>query len=762
MTIPFKKLTLALAISSLSIALAAEASQRSARIIGGSEASPDSYPWMTSLQSSSGEHICGASLISPQWVATAAHCIEDAVASDLQVVIGDYNLQSKDTGEVKRSVKRVIAHPDYNEDHDIAILELSEAVDKAPVEMISLAQLKSLTAGTSLTVMGWGNRATEGEDFPDKLHEVNVPLVSTEQCKQNYSSVGVDITDNMICAGFAEGGKDSCQGDSGGPLLIQQDSKWLQLGVVSFGEGCAAPNYPGVYTNIANYGEWIKTAKASQPGKPDQGGDNGEYDAGDEGFPSDDVTILGLPDFVLFEVPLEAQAEAEGALTEKLTVMNDTDAALSITGITLENEDVFSIAENHCEGKTLDQNESCDITVSFQLPDGYSLEDMDDMDDMDDWDEFDDESDHQDGDELLAEGEYEYEYEYEEDEYEEDDELGLGDEYALEDENEREEGNELEDDEWDIAHLDGMAAVEGALIVATDNELVPEVDVYLLGLVQEEVRPFDLPDAVEFLAVENDEVVEESVTLYNDTEQALTITDVAINDATDFEVIKDACTAQVIEPEGECEITMAYTAQTEAPQEALLTITTNDASKPKVLVDLYGEMLQELDVGDGALLDWYFSGETPWGISNEEAFELVTDLLDGNTDSLLATEVEGPAELAFDFELDGDSNNNHFYFVVDGEVVKTISGKQTGAVHHTAQLTEGKHQVEWIYRKQDGSNTGATARVSNVKVNGAATKDVASKDASSSAEVSGGSAGIWLMLMAGLLSVFRLGGSKKS
>jgi len=104
------------------------------------------------------------------------------------------------------------------------------------------------------TVIGWG-RTMEGGDTSAVLRQVEIPIVSNETCQQSYPN---GITSNMMCAGREEGGRDSCQGDSGGPLMVRGSGQdWRQAGVVSFGIGCARPNFYGVYTRISQYLFWI-------------------------------------------------------------------------------------------------------------------------------------------------------------------------------------------------------------------------------------------------------------------------------------------------------------------------------------------------------------------------------------------------------------------------------------------------------------------------------------------------------------------------
>ncbi|KAK2832949.1 hypothetical protein Q5P01_016838 [Channa striata] len=244
------------------------------RIVGGQEASPGSWPWQVSLQRP-GYHFCGGSLINDQWVLTAAHCFDSSISSnstaDLRVYLGRQSHTRPNPNEVSLTVTQIISHPKYNSvtfENDICLLQLS-----SPVTFTSYIQPVCLAAsgstffnGTDAWVTGWGNIATNVSLPPPKnLQEVQVPVVGNRQCNCDYG-VG-SITDNMMCAGLSAGGKDACQGDSGGPLVSKQSGRWIQSGVVSYGDGCALPNFPGIYTRVSQYQSWINSQISSnQPG----------------------------------------------------------------------------------------------------------------------------------------------------------------------------------------------------------------------------------------------------------------------------------------------------------------------------------------------------------------------------------------------------------------------------------------------------------------------------------------------------------------
>ena len=241
-------------------------------IVGGREAEPGEWPWQVALIDAGGDpyddQYCGGTLISSLWVVTAAHCAEGEQPGNLQVLAGIHNLVDTDPGFVRLDVARILVHPDYGQvnqyDSDIALLELATP---APFRLPSAAALPingvalvpedvGPLVGVTSTVTGWGNRQPGSADYPATLHEVEVPIVSNSDCQIPYGSA---ITDAMICAGVPEGGKDSCQGDSGGPLVVFSDarSRWELAGIVSWGNGCARPDVPGVYTRVSTFARWV-------------------------------------------------------------------------------------------------------------------------------------------------------------------------------------------------------------------------------------------------------------------------------------------------------------------------------------------------------------------------------------------------------------------------------------------------------------------------------------------------------------------------
>ena len=246
------------------------AAENGITIIGGEEVQSGAYPWMVAIVENKHENIlwgqyCGGSLIHPEWILTAAHCTYDfgreMVPSDIDVLVGQDKLDTA-TGE-RISVAQIIRHPGYNSaigDTDIALLKLVTPSVQRPVKMADISLSNIDSSGAVGTVLGWGRTATKSR--VNHLHQVKIPLVNAETCTTAYRILGYTMTANMLCAGYQQGGQDACAGDSGGPLIIREiegneASQWIQVGIISWGKGCAQADAYGVYTHVAIYKSWV-------------------------------------------------------------------------------------------------------------------------------------------------------------------------------------------------------------------------------------------------------------------------------------------------------------------------------------------------------------------------------------------------------------------------------------------------------------------------------------------------------------------------
>ncbi|XP_053867389.1 trypsin-like [Malaclemys terrapin pileata] len=237
------------------------ASPRDDRIIGGTECPELGHPWLVLLYYFD-QHYCSGILLNQDWVLTAAHC----KLSHIQVRLGEHSRGTSSGNKQFAAAQEIIPHPGFRApsagsrdyENDIMLLRLSPpAVYTDYVQPLALTD-SCPPEGTHCTVMGWGTTTSPDETYPDVPQCLDVDIFSNTICQDAYPE---KVTENMLCAGVLEGGKDSCQGDSGGPLVCNGK---LQ-GLVSWGDHpCAQPNKPGVYTNICKYLAWIQETIAGK------------------------------------------------------------------------------------------------------------------------------------------------------------------------------------------------------------------------------------------------------------------------------------------------------------------------------------------------------------------------------------------------------------------------------------------------------------------------------------------------------------------
>ncbi len=290
-------------------------SDTASRIYGGRAAQDGAWPWQVALMAKvprqEGDtedkfyQFCGGSIIARQWILTAAHCVMDqdnrqTDAATIFVASGSTKLFYGDF----RTVAAVFAHEAYNPvliDNDVALLKLAEPIgaSNGPVGAVAVLPAGSAPPQGAAVVTGWG--LIDGDKSTDALMETDIDIVPNATCNRGMAeqlkrdmgsfllgmgqasqipmdklqeaftilsdNMGDRLSDNMICAGVASGTKTSCKGDSGGPLMVRQaDGRWLQVGVVSWGQAplgatqqCGHPELYAVYTRVSNYFDWINT-----------------------------------------------------------------------------------------------------------------------------------------------------------------------------------------------------------------------------------------------------------------------------------------------------------------------------------------------------------------------------------------------------------------------------------------------------------------------------------------------------------------------
>ncbi|XP_036129982.1 kallikrein-11-like isoform X1 [Molossus molossus] len=257
------------------------------RIIKGYECPPHSQPWQVALFQKT-RLLCGATLIAPQWLLTAAHCLKPWVwpfipsdafmsppprispypsisdhhlfhLSQYIVHLGEHNLQRSDGWEQTRMATESFPHPDFNnrlpnKDHrnDIMLVKMvAPAIITRAVRPLNLSS-RCVTPGTRCLISGWGSTSSPQLRLPHTLRCANISIIDHQECENAYPG---NITDTMVCASVREEGKDSCQGDSGGPMVCNGS---LQ-GIISWGQDpCAVTRKPGVYTKVCKYVDWIR------------------------------------------------------------------------------------------------------------------------------------------------------------------------------------------------------------------------------------------------------------------------------------------------------------------------------------------------------------------------------------------------------------------------------------------------------------------------------------------------------------------------
>lgn len=234
------------------------------RIVGGKNAKPGDWPWQVNIDYedniSNPGHLCGGTLITEEWVLSAAHCFyADQNKDKYWLKLGEHDIKTNSSWEQRFDIAQLILHPKYNNnnfDYDLALIRLkSKAKLNSRVQTACVSgQNTSFPVGTKCYITGWGLLKEYGIG-PAILQQAQVPLVEQSKCKKAYSTHGLSITPTMFCAGYEHGGIDSCEGDSGGPLVCKKNNPatgedtWFLWGTISWGVGCARKGLYGVLSS---------------------------------------------------------------------------------------------------------------------------------------------------------------------------------------------------------------------------------------------------------------------------------------------------------------------------------------------------------------------------------------------------------------------------------------------------------------------------------------------------------------------------------
>jgi secreted trypsin-like serine protease len=233
-------------------------------IVGGTNTTIETNPWQVSLQSSSGSHFCGGSVINASWILTAQHCVAGGGTVG-RVMAGSTSRTGTASTTQTRTVSQIIRYPGYvdaNVGKDVALLRLSSPLDLSGTAVKAIPMVTAADASAGVTnpgvvsrVTGWGTLSSGGSTLPTTLQTVDVDVLSNSSAQSSYPQE--TITADQLAA--ARAGKDSCQGDSGGPLTVLKGGVRVLAGVVSWGYGCADPAFPGMYARVSSFESWINT-----------------------------------------------------------------------------------------------------------------------------------------------------------------------------------------------------------------------------------------------------------------------------------------------------------------------------------------------------------------------------------------------------------------------------------------------------------------------------------------------------------------------
>ena len=257
------------------------------QVVGGTRAAQGEFPFMVRLSMG-----CGGALYTTSIVLTAAHCVP-ATGNNTSIGVTAGSVDLQDPNRITRQSTYVYRSPGYPNGDDWALIKLNSPITNQAT--LPIATSTAYDSGT-FSVAGWG-AATEGGGQQRYLLKAQVPFITDSQCAQAYGSEL--IASEEICAGnWSAGGVDTCQGDSGGPMFRRDNNNaWIQVGIVSWGYGCARPQNPGVYSQVSTFASAIAAAAANlggtnpQPGRTFQNTNN--YNIPDLGTVSSPIAVSG-------------------------------------------------------------------------------------------------------------------------------------------------------------------------------------------------------------------------------------------------------------------------------------------------------------------------------------------------------------------------------------------------------------------------------------------------------------------------------------
>lgn len=310
------------------------------QIVGGTNATQGAYPWMVALlvaevPNAREAQFCGGSLVAPDVVVTAAHCVDGIPGPDLiNVAVGAYDLRQIGPNQ-RVKVRGILMHENYSSgptiDNDIAIIKLATPQTATTLSLITPTEMAALNPGDMLRAIGFGVLSETTFALPNILQEVPLAYVDHAVCDTANAAAG-GITNTQICAGTVPG-QDSCFGDSGGPLMANINGVWRLTGIVSWGISCGGANDYGVYTEAADFVQWV----------------------------ADSSKTLYVPQFNFFDF---VGVGEENAVVDIVENWGDQD--ITVNSVSLLDPNLgYVVGQETCSNVTLAPNETCSIEVKF-------------------------------------------------------------------------------------------------------------------------------------------------------------------------------------------------------------------------------------------------------------------------------------------------------------------------------------------------------------------------------------------------------------